>query len=127
MMRWFSVGILLTSLLCYLEWGTDKHYFIFQMEYLFFFSTENISESFKHPLILLPFIGQLLLIISVFQKKPSAKIILTGLLMLSALVFMIALAGALSINLKMVSSTLPFIVIGVFFVIRFFKKDNIKQ
>ena len=63
--------LIVTSLFGYLEWSGNNHLFLFQAE------MEIISKIFKdpmsmlHPFIVLPLLGQIVLFITLFQKKPS--------------------------------------------------------
>lgn len=110
--------------LCYLEWGTDQSGFIFQLEYNFFSGGKDVMNSFSHPLVLLPFLGQLLLLFTAVQKRPNKRLGLIGLLCILPLVLMIILAGALSLNYKMVASTIPFITACIFFFRTYRRKEK---
>lgn len=114
--------LLISLLFCYLEWGTDKAYFLFQMEYEFFSSITSKLDSISHPLILLPFIGQLLFLFTLFQKEPSKWLSLAGVICTALLVIMIALAGILSLNFKMILSVLPYFVFCTLFFFNFRKR-----
>jgi hypothetical protein len=63
--------LVLTSLLGYLEWGTGNKMFLFQGELLIITKLFSNPESVIHPFILLPLFGQVLLIITLFQKQPG--------------------------------------------------------
>lgn len=115
--------LIFTSLLGYLEWRGNNHSFLFQME------GEILSKLFVdpisvlHPLILLPMIGQVILIVTLFQNKPSkllSYIAIGGLGIL--LVFMLVI-GIMSLNFKIISSTIPFIVVAVI-AIRHYRNRN---
>lgn len=121
-LRLLKLGVLLSFLFCYLEWGKGNSEFIFQMEYEVFAKNAN-SDSFFHPLILLPFLGQILLVISVFNVKPMKRLTILGILLLGILVLLIVLAGSLSSNYKMVVSTFPFIIFSILYLV-VSKKQN---
>jgi len=113
MKRLLPLFIFLSTFLCYLEWGGGNSGFLFQLESdLFFKSTE--ASSFVHPLILLPLVGQVLILISVFL--PNKKLTLAGILLLAVLVLMILFVGILSMNLKIILSTLPFVTLSAYFI-----------
>lgn len=124
MQRFILISLILSPLVCYLEWSGDSSSFLFQMEYLLFFKSANASENFTHPLVLLPFIGQVLILFTVFQKKPNKKLALTGQILLSLIVIMVLLSGILSKNIKIISSTLPFIATTIAFYFSLRKKKN---
>lgn len=115
MKKLINLGLLLSPLVCYLEWGKNQSSFLFQAEYLLFFGSSNTANSFTHPLVLLPFCGQLLILYSLFQPHPNRRLTLIGLLMMAPLIFMILLAGLLSLNPKIILSTIPFVVVSVLF------------
>ena len=112
-----NLCVLLTSLIGYLEWGRDMHMFLFQGE------AEVVGKLFHdpmaviHPLTLLPLFGQLILLYTLFQKTPGKILTYIGLGCLSLLLLFITLVGALSLNYKIVLSTIPFILSGVLTVI----------
>lgn len=47
-----------------------------------------------------------------------------GILILSPVVLLTLLAGALSVNLKMIASTLPFLILAIVYFLRF-RKSNV--
>ena len=114
-----NLGLFLSFLICYLEWAGGNSGFIFQLEYSVFALNAN-QNTFTHPLILIPLIGQLLLLISVFY--PNKKLTLLGIILLSVLVLIILLVGILSLNIKIIASSLPFIAIATFFLVNYKKE-----
>ncbi|MFN8155519.1 MAG: hypothetical protein U0Y08_14595 [Bacteroidia bacterium] len=114
-LRWISLGLFLSFLICYFQWG-HQSMFLFQMEADVLLSEKRNLHNFSHPLIILPFIGQLLLLVPLFKKNFPLKFILVSNILLSLLVFMVLLSGVLSMNVKMVLSTLPFIFFTVLLV-----------
>lgn len=121
LLRIISAGLFISFLLCYLEWGRTNAGFIFQMEYELFASSKDLENSFSHPLVLLPFAGQLLLLYNTVSPKPHRRLTLYCVILLSLLVLMILLGGLLLLNLKIVGSVLPFLAFTVWFLIR--RKD----
>jgi hypothetical protein len=122
--RFINLALLFTFLFCYLEWA-DRSSFIFQAEYEFFFGGKDVVGSFSHPLILLPFLGQILLLITVFLRRPNRALSLTGLLLLCPLVFMIFLVGVLSLNWRILVSTIPFLLSTIIF-FKYFARRHVK-
>jgi heme A synthase len=117
-----NLGLLLSFLICYLEWGQDMSGFLFQMEYDLFADASNSISSFLHPLILLPFIGQVVLLVSMFLRKPHRKLTLVVIAFLGVLVFMVLLVGVLSLNFKIIISAFPFVLISAYYVFSFQKR-----
>lgn len=108
-----NLGLLLTSLIGYLEWGNDQHLFLFQGELDLLSKLFQDPLSVLHPLILLPLFGQVALIITLFQKQPGKKLTLFGLGGMGILLLVIFLAGVFGPNFKVIFSTLPFFAMGI--------------
>jgi hypothetical protein len=114
--------LILTSLLGYLEWGVDNRMFLFQAE------IEVLTKLFKdplsaaHPFTLLPLFGQLILLFTLFQKIPGRLLTFIGLGCLSVLLLFMFLIGVISINYKILLSTVPFVVTAILTMIEIRKK-----
>ena len=70
--------------------------------------------SVLHPFTLLPLLGQVVLLITLFQRQPSRWLTylgIAGIGLLLVLMFMIGLIGA---NWKILLFSLPFLVVAVF-------------
>ncbi len=115
--RLINIFLLLFFLICYLQWGTDQSGFIFQLEYEIFTNAKGGPDSFLHPFIFIPMLGQFMILFNIFKKQPNKKLTLIGMGLLSILVLVIFLAGILSMNIRIIASTLPFILISVYYLI----------
>lgn len=115
------LAALLTSLLGYMEWGGGNSAFIYESEYWVFFQKNGNVDTFTHPIVLLPLIGQITLLVSFLRRQPNRRVVLTGLAGIGLLYALIALAGLLSLNWKMLLSTLPYF-LSVMWCWRQFKK-----
>lgn len=118
----FNFLLIITSLFGYTEWGQNHHAFIFEMEQELLVHFISKMGAFSHPLILIPLMGQLLLIVTLFQKEPYKKLTFIGLGCLSLIILMFLLVGILSINFKIIGSTIPFIVVAILTVRSYLKK-----
>lgn len=104
----------MTSLIGYLQWGGGNHAYLFQSEF------EIITKLFKdptsviHPFIVLPLISQLLLLITLFQKKPNKYLTYLSIAGLGLLLGFMCIIGFISLNAKVILSTLPFIILSVY-------------
>ncbi len=102
--------LLISSFWGFLEWGPDKRFFLFEIEY------QIISEIFMkksiifHPFIIIPFLGQILLVINIFQKYPDKKLTYIGIISLGLLIGFIALIGIISFRYNILISTIPFLI-----------------
>ena len=117
MLKAINIGILLAFLICYLEWPNNSM-FVFQIEFDVFFGDINKKDSFMHPAIGLPFIGELLLLITLFQKTPNRKLTIAGIILMGLLVLLLLLIGVLGLNFKMIASVVPFISLSTFYFIK---------
>jgi hypothetical protein len=115
--------IILTSMFGYLEWSGNNHIFLYEAE------AEILSKLFInpisvfHPLTILPIIGQLFLLITLFQKKPNKIIYLIGISGLGLLLGFMFIVGLLTLNFKIIASTVPFISMSIY-TIMYHKKEN---
>ncbi|MGD9563476.1 MAG: hypothetical protein AB7F88_15765 [Pyrinomonadaceae bacterium] len=109
--------LILTSLFGYLEWGTDQRMFLFQGEWEVLGRIISDPVSAAHPFTLLPLLGQVLLLVTLFQREPSKWLTFIGLGCLSLLLVFMFLIGLLSFNFKILLSTLPFVVTAVLTII----------
>ena len=116
MLRIYSLGLLLSFLLCYFHWGNNSA-FLIEIQYELLLKNKDVS--LLHPLIIGPAIGELLLLFTLL--KPNKKLILTGLILPGVLVLMVLLAGILGLQFKMIASTIPFIIVSILYM-RYYKK-----
>lgn len=117
MKRILNFLLLLSTFIGYLEWGTNKHMFIFQMEYEILFTIQKSVENFTHPMIILPLLGQLLLLFTLFQKNPGKKITYVAIAGLGILYLLILLTGLLTRKISIIGSALPFLIISILIIL----------
>jgi hypothetical protein len=110
--------LLFTSLIGYLEWGKGNSSFLFQAEWDILKKMFSSPSEYLHPFILIPFFGQLLLIISLFQKQPSRLVTFLGIACIGLLLLFMLLVGVLSKNVWIILSTLPFLTLATFRIIQ---------
>jgi hypothetical protein len=113
--------LIVTSLLGYLEWSGNSHMFLFQAEGEIIRKLFSDPLSVIHPFIMLPMIGQIILAVTLFQKKPSNILTYISIGGLGLLLVFMFLIGLISLNYKIVLSTIPFIVVAVLTVMHFRK------
>ncbi len=123
MKRISNICLFIAFLFGYLEWGKDHAVFIFQGEAEIFAKAKKDVTSVLHPFILLPFLGQLIILYTVFQPKISRLLSLTGLACLSLLILLLFIIGLITLNFKIAGSTLPFLFAGML-VIRYNRKPS---
>ncbi|NHM07042.1 hypothetical protein G4D82_07395 [Flavobacterium sp. CYK-4] len=108
--KWPDILVILTSFMVYLEWGTNQHCFLFQAE------KEILNKLFinpmavLHPLTIIPMLSQLSLLINLTLEKTNKVLVIIGISGLAILIYFIFLVGILAVNIKIVLSTLPFLI-----------------
>lgn len=119
--KFLNLLLILTSLSGYLEWGGGGHIFLLQAEGEVLSKLFTDPASVLHPLTILPMVGQILLLITLFQKNPSKIVTYAGLAGLGILLSFIFFVGALSLNGKIMLAALPFLVVAVMTILHYRK------
>ncbi len=112
-----NIFLILFSLIGYLEWGEDNSQFLYEVEAEVLVKMFRNPASILHPFVLLPFIGQLILIYTLFQKIPGKILTYLGLGGIGILFLLMSFIGIISSNYKILLSTLPFMITGVLVII----------
>lgn len=114
MKKTLNLLLIISSLLGYLEWGKDQSVFLFRGEWdilkKMFYSPADIL----HPFILLPMLGQLVLVITLTQKQPNKWLSFFGILCIGLLLGFIFIIGIISLHWKIFLSTLPFVCLAAY-------------
>ena len=111
------LGLILTSLVGYLEWGGGNHMFLIEGEIDIIRQMIDRSASILHPLVLLPLAGQVLLLYTLFQKDADKILIFIGIIFIAILFLVILLTGILGAGWKVIVSTIPFLGLSIYTVI----------
>ncbi|HMM81418.1 MAG TPA: hypothetical protein PKC65_15480 [Pyrinomonadaceae bacterium] len=122
-LKLLNLGLLLTSLLGYLKWGGDNAAFLAEAEAEVLKRLLTEPTAVLHPFTVLPLVGQVLLVVTLFQRRVSKLLTLIGLTCLSLLLLLIFVIGIAAFEYRMVLSTLPFVVIGAFVVRELLRKN----
>jgi uncharacterized protein YacL len=115
--------LVITSLFGYLEWSGNNHSFLFEAEAELFTKLFSDPKSVLHPFILLPLLGQILLLITLFQKVPDKRMIYFSIGCLGLLLGFMFIIGLYSQNFRIVFSTIPFLVTALL-AIRFYRNNG---
>lgn len=108
-LRFFAIALLVTSGIPWLEWGARGD-FLFGIEFGLL-TGEAGKGTFSHPAVLLPMIGQLLILTAIFL--PRRGLLFVGVAPLFLLISLVFLPGLLAGNMRMVLSSAPFLVLSV--------------
>ncbi len=112
-----NLALILTSLVGYLEWGGGNAMFLVQGEFDIIVKLFTNPSSALHPFTLLPLVGQLLLVATLFQQRPSRWLTFLGMAGIGVLLLFMFVIGLMSLNLKVAGSTMPFLVTAVWTVL----------
>lgn len=115
--------VIISSLIGYLEWGKEQKLFLYQAEAEIITKIFIDPRSVLHPFIILPFVGQILLLITLFQTNPSKILTIISISSLGLLLSFMFVIGILGENLKILLSTIPFLVISIYTLIHIRKKQ----
>ena len=126
-LKYLNLLLILASLLGYLQWGGDNHMFLFEAEWDLLKKAIEEPASVVHPFTVLPFLGQVLLFITLFQKQPDKRLTLIGIALLGMLLVLLFLIGIMTLNFRILFSTLPFLILAVITIIAFRKKNQLRM
>lgn len=115
--------MVLTSLFGYLEWGGDNSTFLFQAEILLLSRLVNDAESIMHPFTILPMLGQLVLLYTIFQKRSGRLLTFIGVVGIGILLGFMFIIGVISMHYYTALSTVPFLATAVL-TIRHHRKNS---
>jgi type IV secretory pathway VirB6-like protein len=116
--------LIITSLFGYLEWGGNNHTFLFAAEAEIISKLFTEPGSILHPFTILPLVGQILLLVTLFQKKPSKLLTLLSIGGLGILMGLMFVIGLMSLNYKIIFSTVPFLIVAVITILHNRKLKN---
>lgn len=115
--------LLISSMFGYLEWGNGRYGFIWQEESTILRKAITDPAAFLHPFILLPMLGQLLLVIAFFRYRAERWMVFSGIAALSVLYILLLVIGLISSNAAITGFSLPFILLSML-TIRVYVKNN---
>jgi hypothetical protein len=117
MQRRLLLLLLLSFLFCYFEWG-ERSAFLFQIEWVVMRSPDQVASNFSHPAVLVTLLGQVLMLVCLFLRRPPRALVLTAIALMGLLVLLILLAGVLGQRPLMALSCLPFVGLALVYTLR---------
>lgn len=126
MKKALNLILLVTSLFAYLEWGGGNHTFLFQAEMEVMKLLFSKPGSAVHPFTVIPMLGQLILLFTLFQKQPGKWLTYTGLGCIGLLLLFIFIIGIMGLNYKIILSATPFIITAII-TIRVHSRKTVKE
>ncbi|MBK7712640.1 MAG: hypothetical protein IPJ37_18025 [Bacteroidales bacterium] len=124
--KFLNFLLIIASLSGYLEWSGNSHIFLFKAEADIFSKLFTDPVSLLHPFIILPLAGQILLLITLFQKRPDKTLTCISIAVLGLLLGFMFVIGLIKLNFKIIVSTIPFLTIAVLSVLDI-KKTKINE
>lgn len=113
-LKYLILLLIITSLFGYLEWGGGNHSFLYEAEYLMLKKLFTDPKNLIHPFVIIPFLGQLILLVSLFQTHIRKFRLYFGIICLWVLLGFMLLIGLMSVNFKIIISTIPFIMFSIY-------------
>ncbi len=124
--RLLKIGIFISFLICFVDFGHDGALFVGELEYNIIVTLKDSNGAFAILFFLIPFIGQLIIFISIFKNNGITKIFFVTIL-LSFIVLLIFILGLLTSNIKIIISTIPFISISIIYFYKVTKRKTINN
>lgn len=113
--------LILTPLAGYLEWGQGNASFLFEAELQVLGNLATNPTAAIHPFTIMPMLGQLILIFTLFQKQPGKKLTFAGIGCIAILLLFMLFIGISSVNYKIVLSTVPFLATSIVTILYYYK------
>ena len=107
-----NLALILTSLIGYLEWGQGRSTFLFQAEAELFSKALADPGAVVHPFTLMPVLGQIALGLTLFQRNAGKALTYLGIAGLGVLLALMFVIGLVSLNLRILFSTVPFLALA---------------
>ena len=118
--------IVISSLFGFLHWGGGNSMFLFQAEVDVFTKLLTNPMDVIHPLTILPLVGQILLLVTLFQQSPGKILTWIGIILLSTLLGLMLVIGLMERDWRIILSVVPFFIL-VFFAIKNMRKPTSHQ
>jgi CHASE2 domain-containing sensor protein len=99
-----------------MEWGTDSKSMVLTAEAAILHKLFTNPGEVIHPFVLVPLVGQIFLIVSLFMKNPK-RLVLLGIACISLLYLMLLFISIISLNWKMFISVVPFFVFAIIYIV----------
>ena len=125
-LRILNILLICFSLLAYLEWGGGNQSYIYEIEAELFTKIFTNPSTLIHPFILLPVIGQILLLVSIFHTPYKTIITYMGMTCIGLLFSFILFIGIIKGNLKILISVMPFFITAIY-TIQFLRNKSAKS
>lgn len=111
--KYINFSLVLASLFGLLEWGGNNAQFLYEAEFEILKKLSINPGSVLHPLTIIPFLSQAILIYTLIQRTPSRTLTIIGIYGIGILMVLILAIGIMTVNIKMIASTLPFILCSI--------------
>lgn len=113
--RIINLVLIISFQFCYLQWPPNNSMFIFQVEHEIISKSENLISNITHPLIITGIFAQMMLILGILFSNFNKKWNSLGVILLGTIVLLILLVGILSLKFKIISSTIPYSLVSIYY------------
>lgn len=119
--------IIVSSLFGYLEWGKNNSSFLYEGEFEVLAKLFTDPKSAAHPFIIIPLLGQILLLVTLFQQSPNKYLTYLGIACLGLLLGLMTFIGIIDMNFKILISTIPFLALSILAVSELQKQKRLNE
>lgn len=112
MKKLLNLLLLITSLFGYLEWGGNNQAFLFEAEKEMLARIWSDKAGMANPFVTLPLLGQVLLMVTLFQRQPGRLLTFAGMFCIGILMLFMLFIGITGQNIKIALSVLPFLFVA---------------
>jgi hypothetical protein len=114
-----NILLLLSFQFGFMQWGKNNTLFVFQVYGQLFQQGISNPATLFHPLIIIPFIGTIILLYTLFQSIPGKKLTLIGMGCMGIFMLLLLFIGITVPKFKIIISTLPFFAISLWIIVNF--------
>lgn len=107
--KWLLIVLFLSTFFGRLEWGTDQQSFLGLIEWEIISKLWSDPVSVLHPFVILPLVGQLLLLIIILKSKSPYWLLVVAVSGLGLLYLLMFFIGIISLRWNILLSTIPFL------------------
>lgn len=111
------ICVVLASLLGYLEWSGGNRMFLYQAEAEIMYKLFTQPQLVMHPFILLPLLGQVLLLATLLRERPNKILVFAGMAAIGILYLFMLFIGIISSKFRITLSTVPFLTISIWLIV----------
>ena len=126
-LKLLNLGLVLTSLIGYLKWGGNNTAFLAEAEAEVLKRLLTEPTAVLHPFTVLPLLGQIFLLFTLFQRRPSRLLSLIGLICIGMLLVLMFLIGIFAPDIAILLSAVTFLLFAAFVIVEIWKSRGSQE